>query len=111
VDGITAAAIGAIAGAVVVLARRQFTDVTSVAIAAATILILLRFKKIQEPVIILAAAGPGPAAERRLVGTVLLLKCGTFPTSKLFQKPMPGLAITETGPGESGASKVFLDLI
>jgi chromate transporter len=40
----------------VVLARRQFTDVTSVAIAAATILILLRFKKIQEPVIILAAA-------------------------------------------------------
>jgi chromate transporter len=56
VDGITAAAIGAIAGAVVVLARRQFTDVTSVAIAAATILILLRFKKIQEPVIILAAA-------------------------------------------------------
>jgi chromate transporter len=56
VDGITAAAIGAIAGAVVVLARRQFTDVTSVAIAAATILILLRFKKVQEPVIILAAA-------------------------------------------------------
>jgi chromate transporter len=56
VDGITAAAIGAIAGAVVVLARRQFTDATSVAIAAATILILLRFKKIQEPVIILAAA-------------------------------------------------------
>jgi chromate transporter len=56
IDGVTAAAIGAIAGAVVVLAKRQFTDIPSVAIALATILILLRFKKIQEPFIIIAAA-------------------------------------------------------
>jgi chromate transporter len=49
VDGITAAAIGAIAGAVVVLARRQLTDVVSIAIAVATVLILLRFRKVQEP--------------------------------------------------------------
>src|SRR5260221_1469094 len=55
IDGVTAAAIGAIAGAVIVLAKRQFTDIPSVTIALATILILLRFKKIQEPFIILTA--------------------------------------------------------
>jgi chromate transporter len=59
IDGVTAAAIGAIAGAVIVLAKRQFTDIPSVAIALVTILILLRFKKIQEPFIILAAALAG----------------------------------------------------
>lgn len=56
VDGVTAAAIGAIIGAVIVLAKRQFTDFTSVVLAALTILVLLRFKKIQEPLIILVAA-------------------------------------------------------
>ncbi len=56
VDGVTAAAIGAIAGAVIVLAKRQFTDVITVLIAASTVLLLLRFKKIQEPYVILAAA-------------------------------------------------------
>ncbi len=56
IDGVTAAAIGAIAGAVVVLGKRQFTDIPSVAIALVTILLLLRFKKIQEPFVILAAA-------------------------------------------------------
>jgi chromate transporter len=56
VDGITAAAIGAIAGAVVVLAKRQLTDLVSVAIAIVTLLILLRFKKLQEPVVIIVAA-------------------------------------------------------
>src|SRR6478609_2147999 len=56
VDGVTAAAIGAIAGAVFVLAKRQFIDAPSTAIALITILILLRFKKVQEPFVILAAA-------------------------------------------------------
>jgi chromate transporter len=56
VDGVTAAAIGAIAGAVIVLAKRQFTDVITVIIAVSTVLLLLRFKKIQEPYVILAAA-------------------------------------------------------
>ena len=59
IDGVTAAAIGAIAGAVIVLAKRQFTDIPSVIIALVTILLLLRFKKIQEPFIILAAAVVG----------------------------------------------------
>lgn len=56
VDGITAAAVGAIAGAVIVLAKRQFTDVISILIALAAVVVLLRLKKIQEPFIILAAA-------------------------------------------------------
>jgi chromate transporter len=56
IDGITAAAIGAIAGAVIVLAKRQFTDITSVVIALATLFILIRYRKIQEPFIIAAAA-------------------------------------------------------
>ena len=56
IDGLTAAAVGAIAGAVIVLAKRQFTDIPSVGIALMTALILLRFKKFQEPLIILVAA-------------------------------------------------------
>ena len=61
VDGVTAAAIGAIAGAVLVLAKRQLTDIISVMIAASTLLLLLKFKKIQEPIIILIAALVGVA--------------------------------------------------
>ena len=56
VDGITAAAIGAIAGAVIVLGGRQITDFISLGIAATTVLLLLRFKKLQEPFIIIVAA-------------------------------------------------------
>jgi chromate transporter len=56
IDGVTAAAVGAIAGAVIVLAKRQFIDISSVVIALVTILVLLRFKKVQEPFVILAAA-------------------------------------------------------
>jgi chromate transporter len=56
VDGITAAAVGAIAGAVLVLAKRQITDIASALIALFTILVLLKFKKVQEPLIILVAA-------------------------------------------------------
>jgi len=59
IDGVTAAAIGAIAGAVIVLGRRQLTDALSVAMSLITILILIRFKRIKEPVIILVAALAG----------------------------------------------------
>ena len=55
VDGVTTAAVGAIAGAVIVLAKRQFADIPSIAIALITIIILLRFKA-PEPLIIIAAA-------------------------------------------------------
>lgn len=59
VDGVTAAAIGAIIGAVFVLGKRQLTDVISVLICLTTIVVLLRFKKLQEPLVILAAAVAG----------------------------------------------------
>jgi chromate transporter len=67
VDGITAAAIGAIAGAVIVLGQRQITDFISFGIAVATVLLLLKFKKLQEPVIILAAALLGIAIKTWLL--------------------------------------------
>jgi chromate transporter len=56
VDGVTAAAIGAIAGAVLVLGKRTLTDLPTVMIAITTAVLLFRFKKIQEPFVILAAA-------------------------------------------------------
>lgn len=56
IDGVTAAAIGAIAGAVCILAIRQFTDIISVAFALVTVITLIKFKKVQEPIIILIAA-------------------------------------------------------
>ena len=56
VDGVTAAAIGAIAGAVLVLGKRTLTDLTTLLIALITAAILFKFKKLQEPFIILAAA-------------------------------------------------------
>lgn len=59
VDGITAAAVGAIAGAVLVLSKRTFVDLTSVSIALVTLLLLLRFKKLPEPILIVLAALTG----------------------------------------------------
>jgi chromate transporter len=56
VDGVTAAAIGAIAGAVLVLGKRTLNDIPTVIIALSTVGILLKFKKLQEPIIIAAAA-------------------------------------------------------
>lgn len=56
VDGITAAAIGAITGSVIVIAKRSIMDVPTVLIALVTIGLLWRFKKLQEPVIIVSAA-------------------------------------------------------
>ena len=56
VDGVTAAAIGAIAGAVLVLGKRTLTDLPTILIAITTAAILFKFKKLQEPFIILVAA-------------------------------------------------------
>jgi chromate transporter len=56
VDGVTAAAIGAIAGAVLVLGKRTLNDIPTVIIALSTVGILLKFKKLQEPIIIAGAA-------------------------------------------------------
>ncbi|CAH0444455.1 chromate transporter [Ralstonia pseudosolanacearum] len=62
VDGVTAAAVGAITGAVIVLARRSIVDVPSVLLALASVALLLRFKKLPEPVIVAGAALIGLAA-------------------------------------------------
>jgi chromate transporter len=59
VDGCTAAAIGTIAGAVVVLGRRSITDLPTVAIMAVTLLLLWKAKKIPEPAIVVLAAVAG----------------------------------------------------
>jgi chromate transporter len=59
VDGVTAAAIGAIAGAVLVLGKRTLVDFPTILIAISTTAILLRYRKLQEPFVILGAAGIG----------------------------------------------------
>ena len=62
VDGVTAAAIGAIAGACVVLGRRTIFDgdgtpeISKIVLLLITIALLLRFKKLPEPFIVLGAA-------------------------------------------------------
>jgi chromate transporter len=62
VDGVTAAAIGAITGAAVVLAKRSIIDVPSAILAGVTLLLLWKFKKLQEPVIVAGAAIVGLVA-------------------------------------------------
>ena len=59
VDGITAAAIGAITGAVFVIAKRSIIDIPTVLIAVVTILLLWKFKKLPEPIVVIAAAAVG----------------------------------------------------
>jgi chromate transporter len=64
VDGVTAAATGAIAGAAFVLGRRALIDVTTVVIALATWFVFSRFKKLPEPLVILAAGVVGLIVHR-----------------------------------------------
>lgn len=62
VDGVTAAAVGAIAGACMVLGRRTVLtegwspEYPKIAILLITIGLLLRFKKLSEPIVVLGAA-------------------------------------------------------
>jgi len=55
VDGVTAAATGAIAGAAFVLGRRAIIDLATLLMAAGTWLLFTRFKKLPEPLVIVAA--------------------------------------------------------
>jgi chromate transporter len=61
VDGITAAAVGAITGSVIVIAQRSITDIPTALLAVAATVLLWKFKKLQEPVIVVAAAAIGLA--------------------------------------------------
>lgn len=56
VDGVTAAAIGAIAGAVIVIGQRSISDWVTALLALVTVGVLWRFKKVPEPIIVLVAA-------------------------------------------------------
>ena len=55
VQGVTAAAVGAIAGAAYILGRRALFDLPTVLISLTTFVLLRRAKKIPEPLLILAA--------------------------------------------------------
>jgi chromate transporter len=61
VDGVTAAAAGAIAGAAFVLGRRAIVDVPTAAIAAVTLAAITYVKKLPEPIVIVAAGALGLA--------------------------------------------------
>lgn len=56
VEGITAAAIGALSGAVIVIASRSIRDLPTAVMAVITLVILSRTRKIPEPMLILCAA-------------------------------------------------------
>jgi chromate transporter len=59
VEGVTAAATGAIAGAAIVLGRRAIFDLPTAAIAVLTFLILWKIRRVPEPIIILLAGVVG----------------------------------------------------
>ena len=59
VDGVTAAAIGAITGAVIVLGQRSITDWVTAVLAVGTAVALWKYKKLPEPVLVLLAAVAG----------------------------------------------------
>jgi chromate transporter len=62
VDGVTAAAIGAIAGAVVVLALRSIVDMVTVLMALGTAAVIWRFRQVPEPAVVAVAAIVGVLA-------------------------------------------------
>jgi chromate transporter len=63
VDGVTAAATGAIAGAAFVLGRRAIVDVPTALIGVLTLLALVYVRKVPEPLVILAAGAVGLLAK------------------------------------------------
>ena len=62
VDGVTAAAVGAITGAVVVIGQRSITDGATALLAGVTVAVLWRFKKTPEPLVVMVAAAIGVVA-------------------------------------------------
>jgi chromate transporter len=59
VQGVTAAATGAIAGAAFVLGRRAITDFPSAALALATLAAVVYLRRVPEPLVIVVAGGIG----------------------------------------------------
>jgi chromate transporter len=59
IGGVTAAAIGAITGAVIVLAERSIIDIPTAILALVTVGLIWKVKKLPEPVVVAAAAAIG----------------------------------------------------
>ena len=59
IDGVTAAAVGTITGAVVVLGRRSIVDLPTALLMLAAVVLILKVKKLPEPAIIALAALAG----------------------------------------------------
>lgn len=59
VEGITVAVVGALVGSVIVIASRSISDIPTALFAIAALVVLIFFKQIQEPYIILAGALAG----------------------------------------------------
>ncbi len=85
VDGVTAAATGAIAGAAVILGRRSLLDLPTMSIALGTLALLLAPRRIPEPALIVAAgvvglllkgAGPGPRGLRDRDQSLVMMNSG-----------------------------------
>jgi chromate transporter len=68
VDGVTAGAVGAIAGAVVVLGRRTLVDVPTIVIAVSSLALVLKVKSMSEPLLIAAAGVVGIAVRAAMGG-------------------------------------------
>lgn len=68
VDGATAAAVGCIAGAVVVLGQKAVFDVPTLVLALGTLAVLWKFKKLPEPLVIVVAALAGLAVHPFMAG-------------------------------------------
>jgi chromate transporter len=59
VQGVTAAAVGAITGAAVILGKRALVDIPTVTIGLTTFVALVKLRKVPEPVLILVAGALG----------------------------------------------------
>ena len=59
IDGVTAAAVGAITGSVIVIAQRSIVDIPTAVLAIVTTTLLWKYKKLTEPVVVIAAAVAG----------------------------------------------------
>lgn len=68
VDGVTAAATGAIAGAAFVLGRRAIVDLPTLAIAVLVFAVLLAARRVPEPLVILGAGIVGLVLKRAAFG-------------------------------------------
>jgi hypothetical protein len=92
-SGVTAAAVGAIAGAAVILSRRALVDVPTVLIAVITFAALLRLRKIPEPMLILVAGVAGIAL---YPGDITTLGGIDEKTLLLFTALVPSSAFAQT---------------